>query len=202
MQLARTVVTLLSFTALLAAQVAEYDFYRDFRSWMRPVRLADRSLTREQIIDRYAAKLRTEGVAAAEVDRRTHLLRTAADQMEDDFWNRFFTQGKSNYNTAPNAFLTEMVENRPPGVALDYGMGAGRNALYLAKRGWQVAGFDPAKEAVALAQQHAKEFGLKIDAATVRDSEYDFGRNRFDLVLFSWTMPAPPIIPKIGRAHV
>ncbi|HET8550509.1 MAG TPA: hypothetical protein VFL57_21005 [Bryobacteraceae bacterium] len=30
--------------------------------------------------------------------------------------------------------------------------------------------------------------GLKLDTRTVRDSDYDFGRERFNLVLFSWTM--------------
>ena len=42
---------------------------------------------------------------------------------------------------------------------------------------------------MALAQGRAKELGLKLDAAAVRDSDYDFGKERFDLILFSWSMP-------------
>ncbi|HET8550508.1 MAG TPA: hypothetical protein VFL57_21000 [Bryobacteraceae bacterium] len=61
-------------------------------------------------------------------------------------------RANGNYNTAPNAFLAEIIEGRKPGVALDYGMGAGRNSIYLAKLRWQVFGFDPASEAVALAK--------------------------------------------------
>jgi len=72
-------------------------------------------------------------------------------------------------------------------------MGAGRNALYLAKLGWKVSGFDPADKAVALAQQRARRLGLTLDTAAVPDSEYDFGKERFDLILFSWTMPLVPV---------
>lgn len=99
---------------------------------------------------------------------------------------------------APNVFLTEVVQGRKPGTALDYGMGEGRNALFLAKLGWQVSGFDPAGEAVALAQRRAKELGLKLDTASVRDSEYEFGKERFDLVLFSWVRPKAEYSQKVA----
>jgi SAM-dependent methyltransferase len=72
-------------------------------------------------------------------------------------------------------------------------MGEGRNAIYLASLGWKVSGFDPAGAAVALAQKRAKELGLKLDTEAVRDSEYEFGKDRFDLILFSWTMPLVPV---------
>ena len=68
-------------------------------------------------------------------------------------------------------------------------MGSGRNALYLAKLGWDVYGFDQSEVAVAAAQKRALELGLKLHTAAVSDSEYDFGKERFDLILFSWAMP-------------
>ncbi|MBC7924543.1 MAG: methyltransferase domain-containing protein [Bryobacteraceae bacterium] len=177
--------------AVTFAQNPQYDFYPEFRPWARELRRVDASIKRDQILERYATKVRTEGIAETEIQRRSALLGDSRNLLEDDFWNRFFTQGTSNYNRAPNEFLVEVVEGRKPGTALDYGMGAGRNALFLAKLGWQVSGFDPAAEAVSLAQKQAKELGLKLDTATVRDSEYEFGKARFDLVLFSWTMPEP-----------
>src|SRR5712692_12125434 len=113
--------------------------------------------------------------------------------LEADYWNRFYTNSNANFNKAPNGFLIQMVEGRRPGVALDYGMGEGRNAIYLASLGWQVWGFDPADAGVALAQKRAKELGLTLHASAVRDSEYDFGKEKFDLILFSWTMPLVPV---------
>jgi 2-polyprenyl-3-methyl-5-hydroxy-6-metoxy-1,4-benzoquinol methylase len=190
--------TLIFSCAVIAfAQNPEYDFYSDFRGWSQQSRRTDPSLNRDQILERYAAKLRSEGISDTEIQRRNTLVRASRIQLEDDFWNRFFTQGKANYNTAPNGFLAEVVESRTPGAALDYGMGEGRNALFLAKLGWRVSGFDPAGEAVALAQKRAKGLGLTLDTKPVRDSEYDFGKDRFDLVLFSWVVPGPEFAGKI-----
>jgi SAM-dependent methyltransferase len=184
--------------ALAFAQNPDYDFYSDFRSWRQQLTRTDPSLKRDQILERYSAKLRGEGTSDAEIQRRNSLIGSSRNQLEDDFWNRFFTQGKHAYNTAPNGFLAEVVESRTPGAALDYGMGEGRNALFLAKLGWKVSGFDPAGEAVALAQKRAKELGLKLDTKPVRDSEYDFGKARFDLVLFSWASPGPEYAAKVA----
>jgi len=182
------------YSALAFCQKPEYDFYTEFRNtWNPKVRAESPSVTNQQIAEKYAARLKGEGVADDEIARRMRLIDTERPLMEADYYNRFYTQGKTNYNKEPNAFLKEMVEGRMPGAALDYGMGDGRNALYLAKLGWRVWGFDPADAAVAFAQQRAKELGLTLNTAAVRDSDYEFGEERFDLVLFSWIMPLIPV---------
>ena len=185
---------------LTLAQNADYDFYPQFRQLLQQQRAGDRSITLSQIIERYEAKIRSEGVSDSEIQRRENLIRNSRNSLEDYFWNQFFAHGKGVYNAAPNAFLTEVVDGRKPGSALDYGMGEGRNALYLAKLGWQVSGFDPAAEAVSLAQARAKELGLKLDAAAVRDGEYDFAKERFDLVLFSYFPPSAQYTNKVADA--
>jgi SAM-dependent methyltransferase len=192
----RLLVATLLFSTLAFGQKAEYDFYPEFRNSFTPKLRAENpslSLTDEEIVERYAANLKTEGVTGTEIARRTRLIRTERSLLEADYWNRFYTNSNSNFNTAPNAFLVQMVAGRQPGAALDYGMGQGRNAIYLASLGWQVWGFDPADAGVALAQQRAKELGLTLHTAAVRDSQYDFGKERFDLILFSWTMPLVPV---------
>jgi 2-polyprenyl-3-methyl-5-hydroxy-6-metoxy-1,4-benzoquinol methylase len=68
-------------------------------------------------------------------------------------------------------------------------MDQGRNSIYLASLGREVWGFDPSEGGIAIAQKRAKELGLILHVSVVRDSEYDFGKQRFDLILFSWTMP-------------
>jgi SAM-dependent methyltransferase len=190
----RLIVGMLIFSALAFGQKAEYDFYHEFRNTIVPKLRAENPLvTNEEILQRYAAKLQCEGVADSEIARRARLIQTERNLLESDYWNRFYTNGKSNFNKAPNSFLMQEVEGRPPGVALDYGMGEGRNSIYLAKLGWEVWGFDPADAGVALAQKRAKELGLTLHTAAVRDSEYEFGKQRFDLILFSWTMPLVPV---------
>jgi SAM-dependent methyltransferase len=189
------VITLL-YSVLASGQKPEYDFYPEFRNSFTPKLRAEnpsQSLTNEQIAERYAAELKSEGVTETEIARRTRLLLTSRTLLEADYWNRYYLDSHSNFNRAPNGFLKQMVEGERPGVALDYGMGEGRNAIYLASLGWKVWGFDPADAGVALAQKRANELGLTLHTATVRDSEYDFGKERFDLVLFSWTMPLVPV---------
>jgi hypothetical protein len=187
--------------AFAFGQKPEYDFYRDFRNDFVPKQHAENPLlTKEQILGRYAAKLRSDGVADSEIARRVDLILNQRDRLESDYWNRFYTNSKSNFNRAPNSFLVQVVAGRPPGAALDYGMGEGRNSLYLAKLGWQVWGFDPADAGVALAQKRAKELGLTLHTEAVRDSEYDFGKERFDLILFSWTMPLVPVQKVLAQA--
>ncbi|HUG80998.1 MAG TPA: class I SAM-dependent methyltransferase [Bryobacterales bacterium] len=177
-----------------SAQKPEYDFFREFRNGFTPKMYAENpSVTRDEIVEKYAAKLASEGISANEIARRTSLIRAQRPALESDYWNRYYTDEQSNFNRSPNRFLIQMVDGRTPGVALDYGMGSGRNAIYLAQLGWQVWGFDPADAAVALAQKRAKELGLTLNTAAVHDSEYEFGKERFDLVLFSWSMPLIPV---------
>jgi len=195
-QRAALVLALLLYSVLAIGQKPEYDFYPEFRNSFTPKLRAENpalSLTNEEIAERYAAKLKADGVTGAEVTRRARLILTQHDLLEADYWNRYYLDRNSNFNRAPNGFLKQMVDGQRPGVALDYGMGEGRNAIYLASLGWQVWGFDPADAGIALAQRRAKELGLTLHTAAVRDSEYDFGKERFDLVLFSWTMPLVPI---------
>jgi SAM-dependent methyltransferase len=180
--------------ACVSGQKPEYDFYREFRNVIVPqLRSQEPSISEDGIAQRYEAKLRAAGVGETEISRRLRLIRSNRDLLEKDYWNRFYLNPESNFNREPNGFLVEVVQARPPGAALDYGMGEGRNAIYLASLGWKVSGFDPADAAVALAQKRAKELGLTLDTSAVRDSEYEFGKERFDLILFSWSMPLVPV---------
>jgi len=53
-----------------------------------------------------------------------------------------------------------------PGRALDIGCGSGRDAVYLAKRGWRVTGVDSVEKAVASARQRAAEEGVEVQWVT------------------------------------
>jgi 2-polyprenyl-3-methyl-5-hydroxy-6-metoxy-1,4-benzoquinol methylase len=143
----------------------------------------------DEVVRLYREKLTKDGVEPAEIERRATLVRTRRNDLEADYWNRFFTSPNPGFNTEPNAFLVSVAEKRKPGRALDVGMGEGRNALYLAKLGWEVTGFDPAEKAVALARARAKTLGLKITTETVHDTDFDFGKEQWDLILYSWVAP-------------
>jgi protein-L-isoaspartate O-methyltransferase len=186
---------MLMHSGLVFGQKPEYEFYYEFRTNFRP-KLEEAnhwSLTDQQVFAKYAAKLKSDGIAEPEIARRINLLRTDHAALDADYYSRYYLDSNSNFNHEPNAFLLEVVRGRHSGVALDYGMGQGRNSIYLASIGWGVWGFDPAAGGIAVAQKRAKELGLTLHTDVVRDSEYDFGKERFDLILFSWTKPLVPI---------
>jgi SAM-dependent methyltransferase len=178
-------------SALIFGQKPEYDFYAGYRDYMSALWTRNPKITPSEVHEAYAEKLRKDGIAESEVQRRLRLLDTESAKLEADRWDRFYgsPEHASEYNHNPNEFLMAFVADRHPGVALDYAMGDGRNALYLARLGWDVYGFDQSAVAVGMAQKRASELGLTIHAADVPDSAYDFGKNRFDLIVFSWAMP-------------
>ena len=67
------------------------------------------------------------------------------DAREAEFWSDYFRGDNQNFNRKPNALLAQAIEGLPPGKALDVGVGEGRNAICLAKRGWDVTGIDRAE---------------------------------------------------------
>ena len=158
--------------------------YERFRHWFG-IQTPDiqKSPAAEQ---KYRAYLKTAGFSDSEIDAQLKLISDHEDELEAARWNRFLTAEKPRFNTAPNAFLVEMVKGRTPGAALDVGMGQGRNAIWLAQRGWSVTGFDPADKAVALANETAKNLGLHLNTEITTSERFDFGANRWDVILLSY----------------
>jgi len=77
------------------------------------------------------------------------------------------------HNLEPARFLAENLEILPRGRALDVAMGSGRNAIYLARMGFEVEGIDISSEAVNAALERARSVGISIKAR-VADLEGDY----------------------------
>jgi len=156
--------------------------YEKFRAWMT----AQAADAQGDPLDRYRGVLAASGLGRAEIERQLRIIREQGQRLEIERWNRILTSSAPAFNTKPNAFLVDMTRDRAPGRALDVGMGQGRNALYLAQQGWTVTGFDPADKAVAAAQEEAKRLGVPLTALVMRDDQFDFGRNQWDLIVLSY----------------
>lgn len=102
-----------------------------------------------------------------------------------------------DFNHEPNAFLVDMVKGMKPGKALDVAMGAGRNAVYLAKLGWDVTGFDNSEMDVNMAIDNARVSGTKIKAIVQDAAGFDFGKNEWDLVVLSYVPFGRSIVDRV-----
>lgn len=92
---------------------------------------------------------------------------------------------------SPNAFLREIVESRPVGCALDIGCGSGRDAVFLASRGWDVTAVDHLPDALAkgrdLQWRYAPDTNIRWLQMGLEPwgASPSFGQ-RFDLITMFW----------------
>jgi 2-polyprenyl-3-methyl-5-hydroxy-6-metoxy-1,4-benzoquinol methylase len=167
--------------------------YATFRAWFAKQPPDVQRAPDAVVFERYAAELKAQGKSDQEVASTIQTLIMVGDRAEIEFWNRILTAPKPRFNTAPNAFLAEMIKGLKPGRALDVGMGQGRNTIYLAQQGWESVGFDPADRAVASAQEQATKLGVKITTHVARAEDFDWGESAWDLIVLSYVG---------GRDHV
>ncbi len=107
-------------------------------------------------------------------------------------FDRIFQGGEGNapFRIQPNAYMIRMLEDRPPARALDVAMGQGRNALWLASKGWDVTGFDISEAGLASAVAAAKRQGVNLRAVRNTVEDFDYGQRRWDVVLLIYA-PVP-----------
>lgn len=164
-------------------QSSEVQIYEKFRAW---VTKQPAEVQGPEALNRYRAVLAAEGLSSAEIERSLAVIENQAQTLEIERWNRILTAPVPMFNTRPNAFLAEVTRDVRPGRALDVGMGQGRNAIYLAQLGWDVTGFDPAERAVAAGQDQARRLGLNLTALVMRDDQFEFGKEQWDLIVLSY----------------
>ncbi len=121
------------------------------------------------------------GQAATQAPTAEAPKKTRAERIRET-WNRVYEEEGGPVNKAPSDLLVAAVQGRTPGTALDLGMGEGRNALFLAERGWQVTGVDLADKALAQAQARAKARGLHIRTEAADLDVFDFGESQWDVI--------------------
>jgi 2-polyprenyl-3-methyl-5-hydroxy-6-metoxy-1,4-benzoquinol methylase len=102
------------------------------------------------------------------------------------YWNKVYAANKPIFLNQPTELLVDAVRNRKPGKALDIGMGQGRNAIFLARQGWDVTAFDPSEEGVRQAQAQARKFGVHIRALIAREEQFDLVFLQWDLIVMTY----------------
>ncbi len=70
-------------------------------------------------------------------------------------WDKRYADGDLVWGAPPNRYVVEHATALPMGRALDLACGEGRNALWLATRGWDVTGLDYSRVALRKAEEVA-----------------------------------------------
>ena len=84
----------------------------------------------------------------------------------------------------PAQFLVENIELLPKGKALDVATGTGRNAIYLARSGFEVTGVDISPEAVNNALAAAQQAGADIRAQVADlEGDYRIEKDAYDVII-------------------
>ena len=111
--------------------------------------------------------------------------------MKREDWDRRYADVENLWSAKPNRFLVAEVEPLAPGRALDLACGEGQNAIWLATRGWDVAGVDFSEIAIAKAQARAEREGVAVEFAVADLLEYEPEAGAYDLVLLLYLHLAP-----------
>ena len=92
--------------------------------------------------------------------------------------------GAADYESdkSPVPLLTEVVEAIPPGRALCLAAGCGRNAVYLAQRGFEVTAIDISSRGLERCKERAEDLGVRVDTVVADLLSYDLAGEAFDLI--------------------
>jgi SAM-dependent methyltransferase len=97
-------------------------------------------------------------------------------------WNERYAGKELVWTAEPNRLFAAEVGDLAPGRALDLACGEGRNAVWLAERGWRVTGVDFSDVALAKAAELAAGRGVDVDWVVADVLEYEPEPRSFDLV--------------------
>ena len=116
-------------------------------------------------------------------------------------WDQKYATTELVWGAGPNRFLVPEVADLHPGKALDLGCGEGRNAIWLAERGWQVTGVDFSEIGLEKARRLASERGVEVNWLRADLLEYEPAHSAFDLVIvFYIQLPAAELSAVIKKA--
>jgi SAM-dependent methyltransferase len=117
--------------------------------------------------------------------------------MRSQDWDRRHAATALVRSTKPSRFLVAEVGGLPAGRALDLACGEGRNAIWLAERGWQVTGVDFSQVGLEKARRLAAKRGVEVIWVRADLLDHQPVDGAYDLVVFPY-----PHLPAARRREV
>lgn len=113
-------------------------------------------------------------------------------------WDERYEGSELMWSLEPNIFLPPLVEGVAPGTALDVACGEGRNAIWLARQGWDVTAFDFSAVGIDKAATLAGDADVKWIVADATEFE---PTKKFNIVImFYLHLPTVPFTQAFAHA--
>ena len=115
-------------------------------------------------------------------------------------WDDRYAAAELVWSAGPNQAVANEVGDLSPGAALDLAAGEGRNALWLAERGWQVTAVDFSAVGLAKAERAAELRDVSLTIVVTDLLRYR-PEDRFDLVVVAYLqLPWPQLESVLAMA--
>lgn len=140
----------------------------------------------------YSDEIRPQGSNAYQM--------VTGDDSEEDRkrWDKLYNTRAYVFGKEPAPFLRDHIELLPVGRALDIAMGEGRNAVYLAKKGFQVDGVDISEVALQKSRRLARENQVTVNTINADLNHYAIKPESY-LVIVNIDYLQRSLIPQIKR---
>jgi len=106
--------------------------------------------------------------------------------MDSSMWDARYSTDELVWKADPNRFLVEEVRDMEPGRALDVACGEGRNALWLAERGWEATGVDFSAVGLDKARSIGARRGVDVEWIEADVLSWEPPADRFDLIVVAY----------------
>lgn len=117
--------------------------------------------------------------------------------MKPTDWDEKYQATDRLWTATPNIFVADRLAHHHPGTGLDLACGEGRNAVWLAGRGWTMTGVDFSP--VAIERARAVSTDVRWDLADVTEWE---PCQEFDLVLVAYLQMVERDLEKVVRRAI
>jgi len=119
---------------------------------------------------------------------------------EQAAWDQRYSGPDLVWSAGPNRFVADEVTALPPGRAIDLGTGEGRNAIWLAERGWRVTAVDFSAAGLAQAARLAAKRTVTVDWVQADLLAWQPAPGSYDLALIAYLHLPSADLARVFRA--
>ncbi|NNN14113.1 MAG: class I SAM-dependent methyltransferase [Acidimicrobiaceae bacterium] len=120
---------------------------------------------------------------------------TRSPMINGSRWDQRYSQ--EAWSEIPDPELVDLAKALKAGKALDLGCGTGRNALWLASKGWSVTGVDSSYVGLSQARARARRLNLSLELLHYDLTEYIPSTGQYQLVIIANLHFAEPMRTKL-----